>query len=164
MQRLLSKVSLMCFVFTFMPSMQSVRSISSPLVSIVMDWRTLCMIIGQKTFSSKLLLWQALSMTLSFPMTCIAIISVASGIDGFIFPGIIDEPACTGGSVISIRPAFGPLLMLLRSEQILRRLMLRERNVAEKFRKAFMLLAISVRFLAEVSLMPTSLLSSLVTV
>lgn len=79
-----------------------------------------------------------------------ATISMASGIDGFIFPGIIEDPACTGGRVISCSPAFGPMLISRRFWQRFRRFTAKDLSDAEKFMKEFMLLAISVRFLAEV--------------
>ena len=92
----------------------------------------------------------------SLPRTCIATISTASGIDGLILPGIIEEPACTGGRVISCSPAFGPMLISRRFWQRFKRLTARDLSDAEKFMNEFMLLLISVRFLAEVNLMPVS--------
>src|ERR1041384_1611661 len=38
-----------------------------------------------------------------------------SGTDGFTLPGMIDDPGCTAGSMISDRPARGPMLRSRRS-------------------------------------------------
>ena len=102
--------------------------------------------IGQNTLSSKLLFWQAISMVLSLPRTCMQIISKHSAMEGFTLPGMMEEPGWTPGRVISEMPAFGPMFMILRSLQMFRVLTESERRAAEKFKKAFMLLAISVRF------------------
>ena len=44
-----------------------------------------------------------------------------SGIDGLILPGMIDEPGCTAGSVISSMPVRGPMTISRRSLAILLR-------------------------------------------
>src|SRR3989338_318941 len=104
------------------------------------------MIIGQYTFISSWLFCAAISMVLSFPITCMHIISIHSGIEGLTFPGMIDDPGCTGGSVISPIPAFGPMFMSFRSPQKFSRFTDNDLNVAEKFKKLFMLFVVSVMF------------------
>lgn len=52
----------------------------------------LYMMIGQKTLSSNWLLCAASSIVLSLPRTWKQTISRLSGMDGFTFPGMIDEP------------------------------------------------------------------------
>ena len=76
------------------------------------------------------------------------IISRHSGMEGFTFPGIIEEPSWTSGIEISASPAFGPIFISLMSLEMFRRFTAKDRSDAEKFRKVFMLLAISVRFFA----------------
>ena len=89
------------------------------------------MMIGHITLSSKLLRWQDISMVLSLPRTWKATISMLSGIEGLIFPGMIDEPGCTSGRTISASPAFGPMFIILRSMQMLSRLTARDLRAAE---------------------------------
>ena len=45
---------------------------------------------------------------MSLPITSNATWLTTSGITGLILPGMIDEPACTGGRLISPKPARGP--------------------------------------------------------
>ena len=71
-----------------------------------------------------------------------------SAIEAFTLPGMIEEPGWTVGRVISPKPALGPEFMIFRSFVKLSRLVTRERSEPEKFMKTFMLLAISVKFLA----------------
>jgi hypothetical protein len=54
----------------------------------------------------------------SLPNTSNATWFTTSGITGFTLPGMIDEPACTGGRLISPKPARGPLDSSRRSLQI----------------------------------------------
>ncbi len=44
-----------------------------------------------------------------FPITCAHTIISASLITGFTFPGMMEEPGCTAGRVISASPEVGPL-------------------------------------------------------
>ena len=54
-----------------------------------------------------------------------------SGIDGLIFPGMIDDPGCTAGSLISSIPVRGPITMRRRSLAILLRSIASTRSCAE---------------------------------
>src|SRR5205809_598355 len=45
---------------------------------------------------------------MSLPMTVTPTCMTASGMTGFTFPGIIDEPGWTGGRFSSLRPVWGP--------------------------------------------------------
>lgn len=102
-------------------------------------------------------------MVLSPPDTLKQIMSKASRIEGLTLPGMMEDPGCTGGSSISMRPALGPMFISLRSELRFRRVTAMDRIAADKSRKAFMLLAPSVRFFADLSLCPLSLLRWAVT-
>ena len=52
-----------------------------------------------------------------------------SGIDGLILPGMIDDPGCTAGSLISSMPVRGPMTMRRRSLAILLRSIASTRSV-----------------------------------
>ena len=49
-----------------------------------------------------------MAIVVSFPITCAETMVTDSGITGFTFPGIIDDPGWTSGSIISPIPARGP--------------------------------------------------------
>ncbi len=66
------------------------------------------MIVGVITFSSICPAWTAKDVAKSFPTTWYATMSRHSAITGFTFPGIIEEPGCTGGKTISLNPVVGP--------------------------------------------------------
>jgi hypothetical protein len=55
----------------------------------------------------------------SLPITSKAIWLTTSGITGLTLPGMMDEPACTAGRLISPKPARGPLESRRRSLQLL---------------------------------------------
>lgn len=63
---------------------------------------------GILTFSSNDPEAPAQVIVASFPIICAHTISTASGITGFTFPGIMDEPGCRSGRFISPKPVFGP--------------------------------------------------------
>ena len=58
----------------------------------------------------------------SLPATKYAAWLTTSGITGFTLPGIMDEPFCFGGKLISPIPVRGPELMSLKSFEIFDRL------------------------------------------
>ncbi len=53
--------------------------------------------------------WAASATAASLPTTWKQTMSSISAITGLTLPGMIDEPGCTGGSVISAIPVRGPL-------------------------------------------------------
>src|SRR3989338_11152434 len=59
--------------------------------------------------------------------------------------------------------AFGPMFMIFRSLQKFSKLLARDLRAAEKFMKLFMLLVVSVRFLADVKVIPVNSLRFLTT-
>jgi len=63
---------------------------------------------GNITFSSNCPPWAAQETEVSFPIMLKQIIFIHSAKDGFTFPGMIDEPACTAGIPNSASPAIGP--------------------------------------------------------
>ena len=74
----------------------------------VIDWTMLWAISGLNTFSSKCPCDPAMVIPLWFPITFVQTIVIASHWVGFIFPGIIDDPASFSGSLSSEYPALGP--------------------------------------------------------
>ena len=73
-----------------------------------MDSKTALPITGMATLSSNEPLAPAQLTVESLPTTRAQTINTASGITGFTFPGIIDEPGCKSGILISASPVFGP--------------------------------------------------------
>ena len=74
---------------------------------------------GSITFSSKLPAAPPKAMAASLPMTWALTMHTASGITGFTLPGMIDEPGCRSGMLISRSPARGPEPIQRRSLAIL---------------------------------------------
>ena len=58
-----------------------------------------------------------------------------SGMDGLILPGMIDDPGCTAGSLISSMPVRGPMTIRRRSLAIFDRSMARPRSVRAERRR-----------------------------
>lgn len=52
--------------------------------------------------------------------------------DGFTFPGMIDDPGCTGGSFNSPRPAYGPDPRSLKSMAMRNKFAPRDVSALEK--------------------------------
>ncbi|CSA45795.1 Uncharacterised protein [Vibrio cholerae] len=67
-------------------------------------------------------------MVLSLPNTLKQTWFTTSGITGFTFAGMMDEPACSSGKLISFRPARGPEESRRRSLQILESFIARRFN------------------------------------
>ena len=63
---------------------------------------------GIITFSSSCPACDAYATAVSAPMMWNSTWFMHSSIDGFTLPGMIEEPGCTAGSVISARPVCGP--------------------------------------------------------
>ena len=72
---------------------------------------------GSKAFSSNCPASAASVTVVSFPITANATCDTTSGITGFTLPGMMDEPFCLAGRMISSKPVFGPLESRRRSIQ-----------------------------------------------
>ena len=89
-----------------------------PLLSRSMLSKRLCTMIGSITFSSSCPASAAIVTVKSLPITLNATWLTTSGITGFTLPGMIDEPGCIGGRLISFSPVRGPDESRRRSLQI----------------------------------------------
>ena len=119
-----------------MPSIHRSRNTFMPRSSMRMDWRMLKTITGSMALSCS---WPASAARVtvrSLPITWKAIWLITSGITGLTFPGMIDEPGCIAGSLISPKPARGPLLRRRRSLQILESLTAMRFRTPENVTKA----------------------------
>ena len=76
-------------------------------------------ITGSITFSCSCPASEAMVTVVSLPMTLKQTWLTTSGTTGLTFAGIIEEPACSSGRLISLRPARGPEESRRRSLQIL---------------------------------------------
>ena len=88
-------------------------------------------ITGIITLSSSCPASAAAATVRSHPITWKQTWFTISGIEGFTFPGMIDEPGCTAGSAISAIPARGPMLSSRKSEAILPTSTARRRSAPE---------------------------------
>ena len=90
----------------------------------------------------------AIVTAISLPITLHAIWLTTSGITGLTFPGIIDEPGCIGGKLISPIPVRGPRESSLRSLQIFDSLTARRLMVEEYITKSLVSCVASIKFFA----------------
>ena len=77
---------------------------------------------GSKALSSSWPASAAMVTVTSFPMMLKATWLTTSGMTGLTFPGMMEEPFCRGGRLISLKPQRGPEDMSRRSLDILDRL------------------------------------------
>ena len=84
----------------------------------------------------------------SFPMILNATCETTSGITGFTFPGIIDEPFCIAGRLISEIPVLGPLDNNLKSFAIFERLTAHVFNTPDTVTKPSKFCVASIKSLA----------------
>ena len=75
--------------------------------------------IGSNALSCSWPASEAMVTVMSLPITSKATWFITSGITGLTLPGMMDEPACRGGSLMSPKPACGPLDSRRRSLQVL---------------------------------------------
>ncbi len=75
--------------------------------------------IGSMTFNSSWPASEAMAMVTSLPMMSKQIWLTISGMTGLTLPGMIDEPGCILGRLISFRPVRGPEDSRRKSLQIL---------------------------------------------
>ncbi len=94
-----------------MPFTHRSASTFAALVRMRIASSTLYAITGIITLSSSCPCSAAIATVVSSPITWKQTWFTISGIDGLILPGMIDEPGCTAGSVISSMPVRGPITM-----------------------------------------------------
>src|SRR5437868_6533587 len=104
-----------------MPLTQRSASVRQPLDRCVTLLNRLWAMIGSKAFNCSCPASAAKLTVTSLPITSKAIWFTTSGITGLTLPGMIEDPACIGGRLISPRPARGPLDKSRRSLQLLDR-------------------------------------------
>ena len=97
-----------------------------------MDSRTLNAMTGIITLSSSCPCSDAIATVVSRPITWKQTWLTISGMDGLILPGMIDDPGCTAGNLISSIPVRGPITMMRRSLAILLRSIASTRMAALK--------------------------------
>ncbi len=90
------------------PSTQCTRSVRAALMNIVCASKMQAAITGSKTFSWSCPPSAAIVTVRSLPITRKQTMFTTSGMTGFTLPGMIDEPGCFGGRLISRRPQRGP--------------------------------------------------------
>ena len=93
-------------------------SVSMALVSREMDSNIAWAITGSMTLSWSCPASAAMVTVMSLPITLKHTWLTTSGITGLTLAGMIDDPACSSGRLISLRPARGPEDSSRRSLQI----------------------------------------------
>src|SRR6478672_6749475 len=77
-------------------------------MNIVCDSKMHAAMTGSKTFSCSWPPSAAIDTVMSLPITRKHTLLTTSGITGLTLPGMIDDPGCFGGRLISLRPHRGP--------------------------------------------------------
>jgi hypothetical protein len=98
--------------------MRFVVNIGKKFVNISVESSTALSITGSITLSSSCPACAANATVVSLPIILKQIIFIHSASDGFTFPGMIEEPACTAGISSSPNPATGPEAINLISFEI----------------------------------------------
>src|SRR5262245_51318170 len=91
-----------------MPSTQCTRNVRAALMNIVCASKMHAAMTGSNTLSCN---WPASALietVRSLPITRQQTLLTTSGITGLTLPGMIDEPGCFGGRLISRNPQRGP--------------------------------------------------------
>src|SRR6185295_6497867 len=94
-----------------MPSTQCTRSVRAALMNIVCASKIQAAMTGSKTLSCNCPASAPIETVRSLPITRKQTMFTTSGITGLTLPGMIDEPGCFGGRLISRRPVRGPAEM-----------------------------------------------------
>ncbi len=102
-----------------MPSMQLARRLSTARSIVVMEVNSAKVITGSMTFNCSCPAEAASVTVRSRPITRNAVWFTTSGITGFTLPGMIEEPGCFCGRLISLKPQRGPDASRRMSLQIL---------------------------------------------
>ena len=98
--------------FASMPATHfSVKTVAA-FVRMRIDNSTLSAMTGIITLSSSWPCSAPMFTVVSRPITWKQTWFTISGMDGLIFPGMIDEPGCTAGRTISSIPVRGPMTMI----------------------------------------------------
>ncbi len=79
-----------------------------PLISISMFSKSACTMMGSIALSSSCAASTAIVTVRSLPITLNAIWLTTSGMTGLTLPGMMVEPGCMGGRLISLKPVRGP--------------------------------------------------------
>src|SRR6218665_80526 len=119
-------------VVAVMPSTQFTRRVQQACRIQVIDCSKECAITGSKALSCSCPPSAAIVTVRSAPAIAYATWLTASGITGLILPGMMEEPACLGGRLISPNPACGPEDRSRRSLQIFESLMALRLSALEK--------------------------------
>ena len=128
-----------------MPSTQFTRRVQHARRIQVMDWRIECAMTGSKALSCSCPASAASVTVTSAPVTAKATWLTTSGMTGLTLPGMMLEPACRGGRLISPNPACGPDDSRRRSLQIFESLIALRLSDAENVMKAPVSLVASTR-------------------
>ena len=110
--------------------------------------------IGSMTLSWSCPASAAMVMVRSLPITWNATWFTTSGMTGLTFPGMIDEPGCIGGRLISTRPQRGPEASRRRSLHILESLTATRLSTPENITNAPVSGVASTRFSAQLKVEP----------
>ena len=118
-------ISRQCSSLAVMPTMHFSRRVRRALVSRVSDSNMAWARPGSMTLSWSWPASAAISTVTSLPMTVKQTWLTTSGITGLTLAGMIEDPACISGRLISFRPARGPEDSRRRSLHILETLIAR---------------------------------------
>mmetsp|Transcript_121209 Transcript_121209/g.354293 ORF Transcript_121209/g.354293 Transcript_121209/m.354293 type:complete len:207 (+) Transcript_121209:767-1387(+) len=129
---LLCTISLQCSSFAVMPCTHFSRKTFRPLVNTRTEVKSLYMTIGSMTLSSSCPASAPKATVKSLPSASKQHMFMTSGMTGFTFPGMIEEPGAMGGRLISERPQRGPEARSLRSLQIFETFTATRRRMPEK--------------------------------
>jgi hypothetical protein len=108
-----------------MPSTQWTRSVRAAFTKSVCASKMQAAITGSNTLSCSCPASAAIDTVRSLPITRKQTMFTTSGITGLTLPGMIDEPGCFAGRLISRRPQRGPEESSRRSLQTLESLIAR---------------------------------------
>ena len=115
----------MTSTFAVMPSTQWTRSVRVAFTNIVCASKMQAAITGSKTLSWSCPLSAAIETVRSLPITRKQTMLTTSGMTGLTLPGMIEEPGCLAGRLISRSPQRGPEDSSRRSLQTFDSLMAR---------------------------------------
>src|ERR1700736_6360819 len=105
--------------FAVTPTMQRDTRIRQASVRWVSDWNKQCAMMGSNALSCSCPASAAILIVTSLPTTSNATWLTTSGMTGLTLPGMMLEPGCTAGRLISLNPDRGPEDNSRRSLQIL---------------------------------------------
>ena len=115
----LSTISWVCSALAVMPSTQFTRRLVTARSMVAIEAKSAKVITGSMTFNCSCPAEAARVTVRSRPITRKLVWFTTSGITGFTLPGMIEEPGCICGRLISLKPQRGPEASSRRSLQIL---------------------------------------------